>query len=332
MQNKVLHKLSFLGIDTFVYAIFLVIFLAYLFPQAGASGSQIPLDKIANYGVSLIFFFYGLRLSPEKFKNGIKNWKVHLLIQFSTFLFFPLLVMLLNKLFYNQFSADLWIGLFYLAVLPSTVSSSVVMVSIAKGNIPAAIFNASISGLIGVLLTPLWMSFWLKNSEFQQLDMQETFVKLAFQVLLPVLIGTFLHRKLGWFAEKYKTRLKQSDQLIILLIIYTTFCNSFQENIFADISDKTLLWMFFIVAGLFFFFILFTNSLSNWLKLHREDKITVMFCGSKKSLVHGTVFSGILFSNYPHVAVMLLPIMIYHVFQLVIISIMANKFAEDTIP
>src|SRR5690606_4658576 len=117
----------------------------------------------------------------------------------------------------------------------------------------------SISGLIGVIMTPLWMNFWTANIASQQLDMQPVFTKLFLQVILPVLIGILLHKKLGWFAEQYKTRLKQSDQTIILLIIYNTFCNSFQDKIFTLISTKELLWIFTIIIGLFVFFVACTN-------------------------------------------------------------------------
>lgn len=54
-------------------------------------------------------------------------------------------------------------GRLFLATLPSTVSSSVVMVSIAGGNMAAAIFNASVSSLIGVFVTPLWMGIFLET-------------------------------------------------------------------------------------------------------------------------------------------------------------------------
>ncbi len=330
-MQKLLAKTSAIGIDKFVIAILFTILLAYIFPSVGASDSKIPIEKAANYGISLIFFFYGLKLSPAKFKNGLQNWKLHILIQLSTFLFFPLTVLVFRYVFKSQLEPAIWTGLFYLAALPSTVSSAVVMVSIAKGNISAAIFNASISGLIGVLLTPLWMKFWVDtDTSFQQLDMQPVFLKLFVQVILPVFLGMLLNKKFGWFADKYKTRLKQSDQFIILLIIFNTFCNSFKDEVFLLISAKELLLLFLIVISLFFFFVIYTQFLANSLKFTVEDKITAIFCGSKKSLVHGTVFSRILFLHHPSLGIILLPIMVYHLFQLIISSIMANRFAKKT--
>ncbi|RRN77552.1 bile acid:sodium symporter, partial [Pseudoxanthomonas sp. SGD-10] len=283
----------------------------------------------ANYGISLIFFFYGVKLNIGQFKNALMNWKLHILIQLSTFLFFPLTVLALRYVFERQLEPNLWTGLFYLAALPSTVSSSVVMVSIARGNISAAIFNASISGLIGVLLTPLWMKFWMDtDAGFQQLELGPVLVKLLTQVIVPVFIGILLNKKLGWFAEKYKVNLKHFDQLIILLVIFNTFCNSFKGEVFFLISGYELLIVFVLIIVLFFFFVVYTRILANILIFSKEDKITAVFCGSKKSLVHGTVFSRILFLQHPALGIILLPIMIYHLFQLIISSIMANRFAK----
>src|SRR5690606_39713389 len=78
-----------------------------------------------------------------------------------------------------------WFGVVFLAALPSTVSSSVVMVSIAKGNIPAAIFNASISSLIGVVVTPLWVGLFIASAT-GDFDVTDIVIKLFLQVLLQI--------------------------------------------------------------------------------------------------------------------------------------------------
>src|SRR5690606_3771464 len=125
-------------IDKFVLSIIGIIIIAYFFPQWGTRESKIPIDIISAIGISLIFFFYGLKLSPDKLKAGLKNWKLHALIQATTFLIFPLLVLIFRPFLQNEEQETIWLAFFFLAALPSTVSSSVVMVSIAKGNIPAA--------------------------------------------------------------------------------------------------------------------------------------------------------------------------------------------------
>ena len=63
---------------------------------------------------------------------------------------------------------------------------------------------------------------------------------------------------------------------------------------------------------------------------NREDTITAVFCGSKKSLVHGSVMSKVLFTNPAIIGVVLLPTMLYHAYQLIIISVIAKKIGRHS--
>lgn len=312
-------------LDRFVLLLILMILLAYWMPGIE---EVIPLEQISNYGIAGIFFLYGLKLSPEKMRNGLSNLRLHLLVQSSTFLLFPLIVMSALPLIRGEEHFNLWLGVFFLAALPSTVSSSVVMVSIARGNVAGAIFNASISGLIGILITPLWIGLFLetRNAEF---ELGLIIIELSIKILLPVVIGMVLHRFWGGFANRHSKQLTMFDKTVILIIVYKSFSLSFSGGIFAGIS-----WMELLVVGmaavlLFFLVYFLINWTSHRLNLSREDRIAALFCGSKKSLVHGTVFSNVLFAGMSNASIFLVPIMIYHVFQLLIISIIAQKLGKN---
>ena len=317
-------------IDKFVLSIIATILIAYFFPQWGTQESEIPIDTISSVGISLIFFFYGLKLSPTKLKAGLKNWKLHLLVQGSTFLMFPLLVLMFRPLIQNAEQETIWLAFFFLAALPSTVSSSVVMVSMAKGNIPAAIFNASISGIIGIVITPLWMGLFVDDAQ-SDFDFTAIYMKLIVQIILPVILGLLLQRFLGSFAQKHSSKLTLFDKSIILLIIYKSFSESFYNNIFSSVSFLDLLAIFIGVLFLFSVAFYLTKFMAEKLKINKEDQITAQFCGTKKSLVHGTVFSKILFGNMASVGIILLPLMLFHATQILIISIIASKLAKRDI-
>jgi len=284
------------------------------------------MGRVASVGISLIFFFYGLKLSPEKIKAGLSNWRLHILVQASTFLVFPLLVLLAYPLVSGKESEIIWLGFFFLAALPSTVSSSVVMVSMAKGNIPAAIFNASLSGIIGILLTPLWMGLFLQNqSDF---DFTQIYLRLVFEILLPVIAGSLLQRKGHKYVIKYLKQLTLFDKSVILLIVYKSFAASFSSKMFAGIGMLEILLIFIMVVVLFFALYGLVFLMSKMLKFARDDRITALFCGSKKSLVHGTVFSKVLFGQMTSIGIVLLPLMLYHAFQILIISVIAGRYGR----
>lgn len=319
--------LSRFGIDGFLLAIITMVILASLFPGPGIAKEPVSLEEIANYGVSIIFLFYGLRLSPEKMKAGLSNWKMHVVIQLTTFVLFPLLVLLIKPLFHDSIF-PLWLGIFFLAALPSTVSSSVVMVSIAKGNIPAAIFNASLSSMLGIFITPLWTGLFIA-ADTGSFDVSSILLKLCLQVLLPVALGLILHRYFGRFAEKHNKTLKLFDQSIILLIIYTSFCKSFAEHLFDGLGVTRILLLAAGMIVLFFLVFGLMNIISRLLHFSRNDRITVVFCGSKKSLVHGTVMSKVLFPQSTLSGIIILPLMLYHALQLIAASIIAQKMGRQ---
>lgn len=319
------------GLDGFMLALLSMILLAWLWPAPGMQDSPLHLSTVSTYAVSVIFFFYGLRLSPEKLKAGLVNWRLHVMVHLSTFVLFPVLALAFKPFFDSGEGQTMWLAIFFLTVLPSTVSSSVVMVSIARGNIPAAIFNASISSLIGVFITPLWMGLVLDSgpgpSGAGHFDLLSVVGKLALQVLLPVFAGIVLNKRWGHFAEANKKYIRYFDQSSILLIVYTSFSESFGEHLFDSLGIKEIVFLGIGMLGLFFGIYFLLTFISGLLHFNREDKVTAVFCGSKKSLVQGAVMSKVLFAG-PEAGLMLLPIMLYHALQLIAASIIAQRMAR----
>lgn len=319
-----------LKIDLFVFLLIFSVILAYLFPQLAFS-KLIPLNLLISIGITLIFFFYGLKLSIQDLKNDLKNGKLHILIQLSTFLIFPLLVLIAKPFIFTAEGEIIWLSFMFLAALPSTVSSSVVMVSLAKGNVPAAIFNATISGLIGIVLTPLWMGFFMEQNGGQY-EWGPIYLKLLTEILLPVVLGLLLQHYFSYFhtfTKKYNKFFNGFDKTIILLIVYNSFADSFKEKIFSSVKFWDFVWIIIAVIVLFFIVYAITGWFAKKLKFNIKDTITVQFCGTKKSLLHGTVFSKVLFgAGTIPIGIILLPIMIFHAFQIFVISIIATRMGS----
>lgn len=315
-------------IDKLVPAIAVAVIIAYFFPQAWTSDSIIPIDTICSIGISLIFFFYGLKLSPDKIRNGLRNWQLHLLIQASTFILFPVVVICFYPWMQTEQQKLIWLGVFFLAALPSAVSSSVVMVSVAKGNIPASIFNASLSGIIGILLTPLWMGIFISDTQADDFDFVLIYLKLVTEIIIPVILGIILQKYWGAFAQKHSSNLSTFDKSVIVLIIYKNFAESFENRIFSAVGPEDLLIIAVVVVALFFLIYGLIGYISSLLGFNKEDKIAAQFCGTKKSLVHGTVFSTVLFGNMTIIGIVLLPLMLFHAIQILLIGVIAGKLGK----
>jgi len=310
-----------LKFNGFIAALLFAILVAWLLPQ----GPEIlPLKSITDIGIGFIFFFYGLKLSPAEFKLGFYNYKVHILVQLTTFVLFPLLVLSFVPFFETGAASNLWLALFFLGALPSTVSSSVVMVSLARGNMPTAIFNASLSGLLGIVVTPLWMGIFMTSSN--SFEFGTVVQKLLLQVVLPLVIGLFLQRFFGNFARKNSAKIGLFDKSVIVLIVYSSFSSAFSTNLFSTVGPEDLLKLAAMVTALFFVVYFILEKVCKLMGLPIEDRITAQFCGTKKSLVHGSVMVKIIFGNSASNALYLLPIMLYHILQLLVIAVFAEKF------
>ena len=365
-MKKILQQF---GLDGFILSLFGAIFLAWLYPYFGAKKGTFSLSTLANLGVSLIFFFYGLRLNWEKIRIGLSNMKMHAVVMTSTFLLFPVLVLAVMSLSgvtpthkdvlalqaraesenvetasqttgpasgenaaesveAQTIRTGIWLGIFFLAALPSTVSSSVVMTNIARGNVPAAIFDASISSLLGVFLTPLWMRLFIDSSSGGR-DLGPVLVSLIIQVIAPVCLGVFANRYWGEFSRRNSALLRKFDQSTIVLIVYVSFCSSFAEKMFDGLSAAALFWLTVGMVALFFTVFFIILVVCKALRFNREDAIATLFCGSKKSLVHGAAMSRVILSAPKMAGILILPTMIYHAMQLIIVSIIAQRFAKD---
>jgi sodium/bile acid cotransporter 7 len=212
--------------------------------------------------------------------------------------------------------------------LPSTVSTSVVMVSIAGGNLPAAIFNASLSSLLGIVLTPLLTSLFLHTGTGGS-QLWGLATQLLWQVVLPVGAGILLNSRFGALVDRHKAGLRYFDQFTILLIVFTAFCESFAEGIFSSFEPADIAKLSVGMMGLYLLVFALIWGLDQLLNFSRADNIVAVFCGSKKSLVHGSVMASLLFPASNAAGLILLPLMLYHALQIILASSMAQYLGRQ---
>ncbi len=316
-----------LGLDWFLLGLALAVGLAWLAPGPGAHGGALHPELLNRLGVALIFFVHGLLLSFAALKAGTLRWPLHVVIQSCTFLLFPLLGLAGLALVGDGLPPELRLGFFFLCALPSTVSSSVALTAAARGNVPAAVFNATLSSLLGVFLTPLWMGIALAGSA-ESLPVGRVMLELAQWLLLPLLLGQLARPMLGAWAARHRKRLATLDKLTILVLVYTSFCDSFVQRTWSTHGPLVLLATLAGAGLLFFTVLLLVNGICRAAGFEQADRVAVVFCGSKKTLASGVPMAQILFAGNPALSVIMLPLMIYHPLQLVLCGALAARWAR----
>src|SRR3954471_22534626 len=304
--------------------------LAWSFQAAGAKGGGVRPELVNKFGVSLIFFLHGLTLSFQALAAGTRKWRLHLLVQMSTFVMFPVLGVVLLTALGARLSPELRTGLFFLCALPSTVSSSVALTATARGNVPGAVFNATLSSLLGVVLTPLWLGLVL-GAAGHSLPFGRVVLDLLLWLVLPLFIGQALRPLLGALASRHKARIGVLDRLTILLLVYTSFCDSVKAGVWSAGLTPLLVSSLSSLA-LLGLAMLFVTSASRALGFTRPDRIAALFCGSKKTLASGVPMARLIFGANPGLGIILLPIMLYHPLQLVVGGWLAGRFARSSPP
>lgn len=313
--------------EWFLIGMMAAVILASLFPEFGASGGAMHAETATNLGIALVFFLHGIGLPLEALKRGFLAWRLHAVIQSLTYIVFPLLFLLFNALFKSTIPPDLMLGFAYLAALPSTISSSVAMTALGRGNVPVAIFNATLSGLLGIVLTPL-LILWLADTQAQGMSVGETMLNIAQLLLLPIVVGQVLRPLIGhWFA-KIKHYTSNIDKAVILMLVYAAFCNSVQSGLWRE-HGVGLIATTFAVDAVFLAAILWLSTrTARLMHCSHKDEVAIVFCGSKKTLASGIPMATLIFGAHPALGMIVLPIMLYHQLQLFVCSVMAHRYAK----
>ncbi|MFM5907188.1 MAG: bile acid:sodium symporter family protein [Novosphingobium sp.] len=314
-----------LKIDGFLVAIMIAVGLAFAAPAIGASEGPLALGFLTDMGVALVFFLHGANLSPESLRAAARNWRLHGLIQACTYVLFPAVGLLVWWGSESILPPELRLGFFFLCAISSTISSSVAMTALARGNVAPAVFNATLSGLLGMVLTPLLLALVVSGgAQFGGVASQVggVFAKL----LVPFIIGQACRSLVLGFLQRNKPIVNKADRAVIVLIVYVAFCDAALAGMWTSGNAAAIIIVTGLCSLLLLFALAFTTRASRVLKLPVEDEIAAVFCGSKKSLANGAPIGKVIFGASPALSLILVPLLVYHQLQLLVCAVLARKY------
>lgn len=309
--------------DNFTLALLGVILVATLLPCEG--DAAVLFGWLTNLAIGLLFFLHGAKLSREAVAAGAGHWRLHLLVFACTFVMFPLLGMAFKPLFLPLVGDELYLGVLYLCALPATVQSAIAFTSLARGNIPAAICSAAASSLLGIVLTPLLVVV-LMGVEGDTGSSLDAVLKIVLQLLVPFVAGQLARRWIGNWVARNARWLKIVDQGSILLVVYTAFSDAVVSGLWHSVASSRLAGLMLVCCVLLAVVLWCTAALARWLGFSLEDRITILFAGSKKSMATGVPMAQVLFVG-GGIGAMILPLMIFHQIQLMVCAVLAQRYA-----
>ena len=310
--------------DNFTFALLATVLTASLLPAQGAVAHAF--EWLTTAAIALLFFLHGAKLSRAAVIAGISHWRLHLLVVACTFLLFPVLGWALKPVLSHLVTPQLYVGVMYLCVLPATVQSAIAFTSMARGNVPAAVCSASASTLLGVFITPVLANLLVvehhsAGATFHGIG------KIILQLVVPFVLGHLLQTWVGGFVKRHAKRMKLVDQGSILLVVYTAFSAAVVEGLWRQLPMTALLGLVALCCVLLVVVLACTTLLARKLGFSKEDEITIVFCGSKKSLASGVPMAKVLFAP-ELVGPMVLPLMLFHQIQLMTCAVLAQRYAQ----
>jgi sodium/bile acid cotransporter 7 len=310
--------------DPFLLFLVGTILLATFLPARGPFAVAVGWLSIAT--IVLLFFFHGAKLAREQVIAGLTHWRLHLTILACTFVFFPIVGVIGMTAWPHLLPRDLWIGMLFLCALPSTVQSAIAFVSMARGNVPAAIASASASQMLGILLTPLLMGL-MAGAHGGGVNLKGM-GEIAAEILLPFVLGHLLRPWISDWVARHKPLIGITDRSTIIVAVYGAFSAAVLEGLWHKLPPASLGLLVGVNAALLAIGLGFTWGIGRALGFDREDRITIQFCATKKSLLQGVPMAKVLFPG-PQTGVILLPIMLFHQMQLMACAFIARRYGAQ---
>lgn len=317
-------SLSRIKVDKFTQLLIATVITASFLPCSG--NYAVWFNNIADLAIALLFFLHGAKLSRSSVFAGLTHWRLHLLVLCITFVFFPLLGRLLQPILAPLVTPTLYMGIVYLCCLPATVQSAIAFTSMARGNVPAAVCSASASSLIGIFVTPVLVNLVMSTNGEANVDLHGI-TKILLQLLVPFVAGHLLQPVLGGFLGKHKKLTNIVDRGSILLVVYTAFSAAVLEHLWSTVPLWALAGLIVVCGIILGITLYFSSHISRVLGFDTPDEITIMFCGSKKSLVSGVPMAKVLFSS-AQLGPILLPLMLFHQIQLMTCAVIAQRYSR----
>lgn len=301
-----------------------VVAAASIFPAQGDVAAVLKVVTMVMIGV--LFFLHGAKLSRAAIIAGATHWRLHLLVLLCTFALFPVLALLFKPGILLLLTPELYLGILFLCLLPSTVQSSIAFTAAARGNVPAAVCSASVSSLLGIFLTPLLVSVAMPASSGAGASL-DSVLMIVYQLLLPFVAGQIARRWIGGWVDRHKSLVRGVDQGSILLVVFSAFSAAVVEGLWSRVPAAMLVNLVVVCIVLLAVVMLVVTWLARRFGFSKADEITIVFCGSKKSLATGIPLAHVLIPA-ASISMVVLPLMLFHQIQLIVCAVIAGRYAR----
>lgn len=308
-------------LDPFVVALVAALAIGLLVPLPPVVIGR--LEVAVDAAIAVLFLLYGMRLHTVEVLAGLRHVRLQGGVLAATFVLFPLVGAAAAAVARPAVGPELAQGLLFLSLLPSTVQSSVALTSVARGNVGGAVCAATLSNVLGMGLTPILVLVFLGQAAAPGLGGLRA---VLLQLLLPFVVGQLLQRWTGAWVRAHRPLTLVVDRGTVLLVVFAAVAAATAAGIWERVSGGGLVALAAACVAVLAVVLAATWWGGAGLRLGVPDRITLLMCGSKKSLATGLPMASVLFP-VATAATLAVPVIVFHQLQLVVCAVIARRLA-----
>ncbi len=308
------------------FLVSLVLVFAAVMMDSSNSLLKIGLVLKANNGpeimIFLIFIISGLLIEIDQIQAGIRDVKSTVLALTIILVFAPAAAWLLCLF---PLEPGVILGLFIVAVMPTTLSSGIVMTGAAGGNMAHALFITILSNFIGIFSIPVILSILLSFLDQQKelvIDRSAIIIKLIFLVLVPLMIGIAAKARVFKSSQPGKFKLPLLNQWMIIAIVFISLSGT--KQVILD-SGLTFFYILVLVSGFHLMLLGFSFSLVRFFKVEKGRYESIIFMGSQKTLALSVMIQVTYFSEF---GTALIVCVLHHIVHLMMDGYLSAKMNQ----
>ena len=271
--------------------------------------------------IILIFFLSGLVLDTSRIREGASDYLGTVISLILIFLVAPILALPFILL---PLDTGILLGLFLVAVMPTTLSSGVVMTGGAGGNMAHALLITIIANSLAVVTIPFSLSLLLNlttDSRLIEIEQIPIMLKIATLVLLPLSCGVALRR----ISSALTTFLPYTgilSQIGILSMVWMALCRGREAivtNIAVAIPILAIIFIFHLAL------ILSGIAMTRLGAIGKGRRESVILMGGQKTLPLSVILQVSLFPEY---GVALVVCVLHHIVHLIMDAFLTSYLKE----
>lgn len=321
---KEMYKKESLLIDVLA-----AILVAWIYPRMGA---EFLFPEITAHWVAVIVIFYlsGFALKLEQLSDAASNWKFNFFVMGYNFIGISFVVTIVAHFFARNeiVSEDLMKGMIICSCLAMPSNLMLVLSISSNGDEAVALFLATLTNLIGVIITPLLVFLYLQENA--EIDFVSTYKSISLRVLLPVSCGIITRLKIPGaddFATDNKQTFVKFREKCLVYVVYATFCTTFvveTDSTRAQIMVMALSQVILLTAAMVLAWIL----LFIFFNRHPKLRVVGLFGCSTKTIATGIPLISAIYEDSPRLGIYTLPLLIWYLSQLIIGTMLAPRLSR----